>query len=304
MRKLLWLLLPLGLWAFSYDLRPVKAAEGIECVIGAIDGPNAQNGGFVSNICWADLGPSVALLDAGPTLRFAQELEALILKRTGKPVSHVILTNYHDDRILAASHFEGRNGVKILGHRSILSDIAANPVKFERLPNLLPPKLYAGTKIPSQIETFEKELIIKGDRLTIKLLKLSEASEAPSDIAVFIPEAKLVFAGNILFNERALNYADDSHMAGWIEAIEAIRALKPAIIVAGHGAITDSNGYKTTLEYLTALKTQVDKHYDDGLELDEVVKATDLGGFSHLRNFDALNGKNIYNYYLQLEKMP
>lgn len=303
-RSVLFLLAPLLLFAGHYKIAPQQVANGVWCAIGDTTGPDPVNLGFISNVCWVDLGKSVALLDGGATALFAKELEAVVKATTNKPISHLVITNYHSYRSIGASYFEKNGNIKILAHKNILSDFANNQTKFDGWKSIFPPDIYKDSAIVKRIDTFEDKFIIKGDKITIELLKLSKNSSAPSDIVVYIPEHKLLFSGAILCNDRLLGYFDDSDMQGWIEAIEAIKRLDPMIIVPAHGAVGDKGSYELTKRYLNRLQDEIGRLYDDGVDLNSVVEMADMSEFEELNIFDALNGRNIYNYYLYLEKQP
>lgn len=295
--KFIFWLLPLMLFANEYDLKLVKAADSLWCVFGDLKPPSKENKGFVNNICWVDGKEGVTLLDAGPTESFGVELEAQIQKTTGKKVSTVVLTNYHDDRILAASYFQKR-GAKIAAHKNIVADIAKNEAKIMRMRMILPPSLYGQTAIP------KPDILFDGDSFEIgetRLLKLSAVSETPSDIAVWLPKQKAVFAGNLVFEGRLLNYDDDSRADGWLAALDKLEALKPKIVIAGHGAKLDRAGIKSTRGYLEAIYKGTKKAFDDGVELENITKSVKADEFSYLTNFEMLHPRNLYNIYGQFE---
>jgi len=89
----------INLSADFYALKPIKITNDISCVIGDINPPMKENNGFVSNMCYINIGDSIVVLDSGPTYNFAKELHNLIKKEYANlKISHVILSNYHDDR--------------------------------------------------------------------------------------------------------------------------------------------------------------------------------------------------------------
>jgi len=107
-----------SLFSGVYNLKPIKVTKDITCVIGDFNPPTKQNLGFVSNTCYVDMGNSLVALDAGPTYEFAKEFYALIHKEyPNKRVKAVVLTNFHDDRVLGAS-FLNLSSTEYHSHRS------------------------------------------------------------------------------------------------------------------------------------------------------------------------------------------
>lgn len=277
----------------EYDLKPQKIDEGLWCVFGDLNPPTKENKGFVSNICWVEDKASLILLDAGPTAVFAKELENVIASTTKKKISYVVLTNYHDDRILAASYFQS-HGAKIVAHAMIKTDIQKNPQKFERLITLLSKEQYVGTTLPHIDTVFDAEHLDLG---SVILHKLSHTAETPSDIIAYMPRQKALFAGNILFGERALNYDKDSHINGWLEALEKIESFDVVHFIPGHGTKTDRSSFDVTKSYLTTLYKETKEAYENDVELEALTKTVPMKGFSWLINYDTRHMLNLYNLY-------
>jgi len=301
MRFLLLLMVALFLKAGGiYNLKLTKITDGVFCSIGDTNPPTKLNKGNVNNSCFIDLGDSLVVIDAGPSYEFAKEFASLAKAEAKKPIKAVVITNYHDDRLYGASYYKEKN-IPIIAHKNILKDIKNNPQKFERMKRILTKKEFAKTKLITPDTLFDKEYIIKGSKRSVKLLKLTPVSEEKSDIVVWVPDIKFLFAGNIVFNDRALNYTKNSNIDGWIEAIKKIEALKPNIVLGGHGKTFGKDAYKTTLEYLKSLKSQVKKAYESDIDLSELNEHIDLSKFNHLKHAKELAPHNAKNYYEQLE---
>ena len=283
---------------YNFDFK--KVANGIECVIGDFNPPTKENKGFVNNSCFIDIGDGLVVIDPGPSFKFAKEFSAKAKEITGKDVKAVVVTNYHDDRLFGASYYATKK-IPIIAHKNIVADIKNNPQKYERMKRILSKEDYNGTKVVTPNVLFDKEYDINGTKRVVKLLKLSDVSEEKSDIVVWVPDSKFLFAGNIVFNNRALNYTKHSSMKGWLEAIKKIEALKPKIVLGGHGSIMGNDAYKTTKEYLQALHTQVKKAYDSDVDLADLPKHLHLEKFKDLKHVKVLNINNATHYYNQLD---
>ena len=283
---------------YNFDFK--KVADGIECVIGDFNPPTKENKGFVNNSCFIDVGDGLVVVDPGPSFNFAKKFAAAAEKLSGKKVKAVVVTNYHDDRLFGASYYASKN-IPVIAHKNIIEDIKKNPQKFERMKHILTKEEFKGTKVVTPNTLFEKEYDINGTKRVVKLLKLSDVSEEKSDIVVWVPDNGFLFAGNIVFNNRALNYTKNSNMKGWLEAIEKIKALKPKIVLGGHGSIMGADAYKTTEEYLKALQSQVKKAYDNDVDLIDLPKHLHLEKFKDLKHVKELNHHNATDYYNQLD---
>lgn len=284
-----------------YTLKPKKIVDGLHCVIGDYNPPLKTNNGFVSNVCYVDMGKSIVLMDTGPSFNFGKELHSLIKKQyPHKKISHAIITNFHDDRLQGASYFQSI-GVKIVGHITLNDEIKKFKSKFGRMHNRLPKEVMENTKVVKADILVDDEYKIKGTKKTITIIKPSKVSEERSDIAVYVEDDSFIFAGNIIFNGRMLNYRKASNIDGWIEAIERINSFGAEYILGGHGEEYDKNSYKYSYAYLKALKVGVEKAYEDELDMEDVKDSFDMKQFEYMKHFKQLHNNNINNYYEQLE---
>lgn len=288
-------------FADFYDLKPIKITKDISCVIGDINPPMKENNGFVSNMCYVNIGDSLVVLDSGPTYNFAKEFHTLMKKEhPNLAVSYVVLSNYHDDRIQGASYFKDI-GAKIVGHKTINEDIDENPSKFERMQKILSKDVYADTKVIHADTLVDGGYKIKGSSKTLEIIKPSKVSEEKSDIAIYSKDDSFLFVGNIVFNGRLLSYKKTSNINGWIEAIENLAKINANYLLGGHGKEYDKNSYKTSLEYLQILRDDVKKAYEDDIDIYEVKKHVKTKKFNYLNHFEQLNSANINIYYNQIE---
>jgi len=290
-----------SLFGGVYKLKPIKVTKDITCVIGDFNPPTKQNLGFVSNACYVNMGDSLVVLDAGPTYEFAKEFYALMQKEyPNKKVKEVVLTNFHDDRVLGASFFK-ELGAKIIGYKTINDEIKKYKDKFKRIHRIMTKQMFKGTKIVYADTLVDDGYKIKGSKKTLTIIKPSKVSEESSDIAVYSKDDSFVFAGNMVFNKRMLNYRKESSVDGWIKALEKIKSLNAKYVFPGHGDDYSKDSYKITLDYLKTLKAGVQKAIKDDIDDVDLVKSIDTKKFSNLLHFKALNYRAIHNYYDQLQ---
>ncbi len=303
MKKIIFtvLILHLSLSANIYNLKPLKITEDITCVIGDFHPPMKTNNGFVSNMCYVDMGDSLVVLDAGPTYKFAKEFyDMMKLQYPKHKVTHVVLSNYHDDRIQGASFFKDM-GASIVGHKTINDDIKQNQSKFQRMKNILSPDVLEGTKVILADTLVDGGYKIKGAKKTLEIIKPSKISEEKSDIAIYSKDDSFLFVGNLVFNGRLVSYKKTSNIDGWIEALENLASLDVQYFLGGHGDQYDKDSYKPTLEYLRILRDDVKKAYEDGVDIIDVKKQVNTTKFNYINHFEQLNSLNINTYYNQLE---
>ncbi len=99
------------------------------------------------------------------------------------------------------------------------------------------------------------------------------------DVVVHLPEDGVLFTGDLLFR-LCTPIGWDGTFSGWMNAIDRMLALEPAVVVPGHGPISDVDGlreFKAYLEYVL----QESKHgFERGLSEIECAERIDLGPYA------------------------
>jgi glyoxylase-like metal-dependent hydrolase (beta-lactamase superfamily II) len=87
---------------------------------------------------------------------------------------------------------------------------------------------------------------------------------------VYLPEQELLFGGDIIINRFFPITPDaDSSPNGWINTLQELKALKPKVVVPGHGAVSDASLIDDILVYLKDQKSRVNKAKKQGLSLEQ-----------------------------------
>ncbi len=99
-----------------------------------------------------------------------------------------------------------------------------------------------------------------------RAVELTEVGPAHSqgDLMVYIPDARILFAGDILFiGSTPVMWAGP--VENWLAALDRILAMDVDIIVPGHGPVTDKNGVRQVKAYWDLIVPQVRTRYDRGM---------------------------------------
>jgi cyclase len=122
---------------------------------------------------------------------------------------------------------------------------------------------FAGIEPAPPGETFSGELALRvGDR-EVRLIELGPAHTRGDTIA-WLPEERVVFTGDILFNG-AHPIAWAGPVSNWVAACERIEALAPVSIVPGHGPLATLDDVRELRAYLGYLYDQARLAHADGL---------------------------------------
>ena len=134
-------------------------------------------------------------------------------------------------------------------------------------------------------------------------LELRHAGPAhtPGDGFVWLPEQKTLFSGDIVYLDGMLSIGPQSAHRSWIRAFAALAALKPEILVGGHGdPATLAKARADSYEYLVFLRETVSDFLERGGGIEDV-GSIDQSPFAHLENYDELKGRNAQRVYEELE---
>ena len=283
-----------------YD-KPVEVAPGVYSAIGATQPPTYENAGHNNNLSFIVTSDGVAVINGGASWKLAEALHAEIRKVTDQPVKLVINENGQGHSMLGNSYWAAQ-GVPILAHEEAAAEFAdtEGPRGLESL------KSYArenaeGTTIVAPTETFTDRKDIQMGDTRIEVLHLGPA-HSPGDTQVWLPEKKVLIAGDIAFSERMPPIFQGTCTSCWIETFETgLEPLGAEVIVPGHGAPTDLRTVQHgTTDYLKDLRAKVGKHLEDGGDLAGAYYV-DQKQWEYMDTFEELATKNAGVVFSEME---
>lgn len=162
------------------------------------------------------------------------------------PIRYLINTEHHVDHIFGNYFFRGK-GI-VVSHEEVHKE-------FMRVTHQINPLAYAREAIPTDdpegaaffpdektyyadpnkpTVTFRGDLTIRLGRHTFKLI--STPGHTKGQIAVFIPEEKVVFTGDTIFNN-CQTWMHEADPDEWLKSLKYLESLDVAFIVPGHGPV-------------------------------------------------------------------
>ncbi|MFP5409700.1 MAG: rhodanese-like domain-containing protein [Gammaproteobacteria bacterium] len=287
-----------ALASFLYDL-PQEVIPGVWSAIGATAPGTYENSGHNNNLSFIVTGEGVVVVNAGDNYLLAQSLHEEIKKRTDQPVKYVVLENGQGHAMLGSGYWKAQ-GAKIVAHR----DTAAYMEKvgydvLATMRNRARDKAFKTEfAMPDIVYDDTYDLSMGGWK--IQAVHLGNAHHH-GDTMVWLPEKKLVIAGDTAFHIRMLPIFEDTDTAQWIRVWDKFEALGAEIVVPGHGGPTDmATVRKWTLDYLVHLRAKVAEVIKRGGSLDEAYKV-DQSAYMHLHTADELARSNAGRVYRAME---
>lgn len=283
--------------AYELPLTPKRITPEVVCFFGEPEAMNTSNNGNMVNTCYLDTLKSYVVIDSGSSYAYAESAYKAVQKIKSLPVSLVINTHVHDDHWLGNGFFTAK-GVKVLGSDDFKHN--ADTHVPTRMQTHISPEAYAKTvpTLPNEIVVTDQNISI-GDE-TIELHFMKHRAHSDKDLAVFVPKLKVLFAGDLVFNDRVPSLKGGD-INGWISALDTLKQLGATTIIGGHGYRTDKEAMSMTYEYLTQMRNEVRLAIDSGKGIDETTKTVVMEPFKSLRMYETLHRSNVEAAYRMLE---
>ena len=218
------------------------------------------------------LGEDAALVvDTRTTPSHARELIADIGRLTPLPVSVVVDTHWHSDHVFGNHSF--RPAV-IWGHercRTRLLETGAEQLAHirERLPEFAEELADLVIDPPERTFADSAEVEVGGRRVELRYLGRGHTD---ADIVILVPDANVMFAGDLLEND-AVAYFGDGYPMDWPATAERILGLVSGAVVPGHGSIGDRAFVERQVSEFRAVAAAARRLHDGEIDRAEALAA-------------------------------
>jgi glyoxylase-like metal-dependent hydrolase (beta-lactamase superfamily II) len=307
MRPLRWLLALTCTWlaagALAQRVQAVPVAPGVWMAQGESALGSAANRNYISNAAFVVTRDGVVVVDALGSPALAEELLAEIRRVTPLPVKHVIVTHYHADHIYGLQVFRDL-GAEVIAHKRANEYLGSDTarLRLEDSRESLFPWIDEKTRLVGADRWLDgaATLTLGGRRFEI-----SHAGPAhtPEDLVVWLPEARVLLAGDIVFRGR-IPFVGLADSGAWVQALDRLLAYDAQLIVPGHGPVSSRSreDLRLTRDYLQHLRTAMGRAARELEPFEEAYARTDWSRFESLPLFRAANRINAFNTYLLMER--
>lgn len=280
--------------------KPIEFIPNIYSAIGATAPPTYENSGHNNNLSFIVTGDGVVVINGSAAYLLAKALHDEIKEITDQPVKLVINENGQGHAMLGNGYW-AEQGVPILAHVDASHEFderGYQSLEAMKRSNL---EKSEGTEVTLPTITFDQEHIVEMGDYRIEVLYLGP-SHSPGDAVVWLPNQKLVIAGDMAFHERMLPIFEDSLTAEWLETWnDKFEKLGAVYVIPGHGHPTNmAQVRRYTHDYLVYLREKVGELLESGGTLAEAYYV-DQTPYKHLDTFDELATKNAGRVYEQME---
>lgn len=246
----------------------------------------------------------VVAIDAQASPVDAERMLAAIRKVTTQPVRWVILTHHHPDHHFGTIVFK-RQGAKVMAHPDTHTlsaeggeDAAlADWSRVVGVQNLLGFE-YANT--PDRPVTTADTLRLGG--MTIVAAHLGPA-HTPGDLVVWLPERKVLFAGDLLI-EDGVSMMVDGNSRAMLAAMDSLQRYDAAVVVPGHGRLpaVPAELEDSTRRYVAALRDEMKAALEQGVPMRKALAALPPPDPERPVSLNSRRRRNAARVYVEMER--
>ncbi|WP_280308519.1 MBL fold metallo-hydrolase [Nocardia abscessus] len=223
----------------------------------------------------------VVCFEALATPVVAQEWLRRLREHTDKPIRYLVLSHYHAVRVLGASAFDAE---AIVAHETTAALIEERgkedwASEFGRMPRLAK----GADSVPGltwPTVTFADKLTIDlgGDRGELVLQHFGRG-HTEGDIIAWLPQQKILFAGDLVEAQAALYTGDAFHRDWSTGTLDAVKALNAEVLIGGRGAVSHGReavdaAIEQTRRFIRTMLEEVGAVQQRGGTLKEAFEAT------------------------------
>lgn len=292
----------------NYTLGLHEIAEGTHAYLQPDGGWGWSNAGLI-------VGDGASLLvDTLFDLRITQRmLDHMAPFTASAPIGSVVNTHANGDHCYGNSLVKGAN---IIASAATAHEMTEVPPAMLAALNKAPGEVgelfrhffgefdFDGIEMALPTETFTGKHSFDVGGRRIDLVEVGPAHTA-GDTIVFVPDARTVYTGDILFiGGTPIVWAGP--LDNWIAACDLINAADVETVVPGHGPVTDKAGVTSVRDYLVYVRDQATERFNDGMDAWDAARDIALGGFGTWGEFGriAVNVDTVYRSLDPSHKSP
>ncbi len=249
-----------------------------------------ENSGMGSNAGFIDIGDYLIIIDTTLNSKAAEDLKRASYEYTQKEPNFIVITHYHLDHVIGNSIFD--KSIQIITSDRTLANIKTESKKmFDKLKDFDPEKiteLEESLKTEKEEEkildiqndlrflkgiqsvkflrepniTFKEGCIIHGIDKTVQLRTFSKA-HTDGDVIVYIPDDKVLFAGDLLFSNSD-PWLGSGDPEGWLLVNDELMTLDFRVTVPGHGNLATKREFSLQNKYIREIINLVKTHIKSG----------------------------------------
>ncbi|MFI6603157.1 MBL fold metallo-hydrolase [Nonomuraea sp. NPDC050536] len=240
----------------------------------------------------------VISIDTCATERRTRAYREAVAKVTDRPITTLVNTHHHGDHTFGNYLFPEAT---IVGHERVREQILADGIPGYRSAWSASVEWGDLEPVPPFL-TYTDQVTLYSDELRCEVRHFGLPAHTTNDSIVWIPERRLLFAGDLVFNG-GTPFVLMGSVTGAIEALDLLRDLGAETIVPGHGEVCGPDAIDRVQAYLRFVQVTAERGRAAGLTPLEAARETDLGEWAELLDSERIAG-NLHRAYAELDGLP
>jgi cyclase len=268
------------------EVELAEVADGVYAFVQGDGGWCLSNAGLVVG----DGGRSV-LVDTAATEARARRLREEVLRCAGTPPRTLVNTHFHGDHTFGNHLFPE---AAVVAHEQTRCDMAAAGL---HLTSLWPDVCWGDIELALPEITYRDALTLHTGGVRVELLHLGPAAHTTNDTAVWLPEQRVLFTGDVVMSG-VTPFCVMGSVSGSLNALDRMRGLDPLVVVPGHGPVGGPEVIDANEAYFRWLRDLARKGVADGASPLDLARATGPGPFAELLDAERLV-PNLHRAYAE-----
>ena len=271
-------------------LETQEVAPGIYAVVGAQGNANA---GFILT------RQGVVVVDSQISPRTAGMMVAAIRKITQLPILYLINTHAHGDHVFANHMIQPTKG--IIAHRRAKTFlINRGEEMLAQYDRFVGQEAARGAQVTPPTMTIRAQATLPFRDRTIILAHIGKG-HTDGDIVVWLPEDRVLFTGDLVYNRR-LPWLGGGSVLEWLTTLKRLKEFPFTWVVPGHGPVGTRQTVERFERYLTSLRKEVIEAFLHEEPLDTLKQRLRLPSYKEDIKYEEWLPLNIEQVYRQMEQ--
>lgn len=275
-----------------------KINDRVYALLGPIDVPNKQNGGYMNNSLAIIGHQGVILVDSGSHRAVGEHIGKAIAGITSKPVTHVLITHHHGDHHLGSIAFPGAQVVSSGNCAKEIETQGRGMVSWmARITGLDLRDTQPVTPQQQVASPSRQALQVDGIQL---VLITPQTAHTHGDMMVWLPEDGVLASGDILVHAVNPNFRD-GHLKKWIAVVDDILKMPLQTVMPGHGELMQQQDVAAFRALIGEFYTVVESIFKSGGAEADIRRKLDLAKWQKFARYEDMMGGNINHVWLEVE---
>ena len=252
---------------------------------------------WINNTGFVVADDGVVAIDSCATERRTRAFLDAVGAVTAAPLRVLINTHHHGD------HTHGNHlthPATIVGHQRCREAMIA--MGIQHFEGVFETPDWGHLELAPPILTFDERVDVYAGDLKAELHYIGTPAHTDNDVVVWLPERRVLFAGDLVFNG-GTPFVLMGSISGSFEALDRLRGFDADVVVPGHGPVCDPSVFDQLERYYRFVHDVATEARRAGVAALEAAREADLGEFAELTDSERLVG-NLHRAMFELDGGP